>query len=94
MADDMRIALEVIAHKLAGMHEGVRALAHALMEAEVRPTSAPPRTSALPSGPAIAKATSSAHGGPGSARLTCASPACGTGPPPRWWSHGAARRRR
>ena len=41
MADDMRIALEAIARKLAGMHdgdilrEGVRMLAHALMEAEV-----------------------------------------------------------
>ncbi len=41
MADDMRIAFEAIARKLAGMHdgdilrEGVRALAHALMEAEV-----------------------------------------------------------
>ena len=40
MADDMRIALEAIARKLAGMHdgdilrEGVRMLAHALMEAE------------------------------------------------------------
>ena len=41
MADDMRIAFEAIARKLAGMHdgdilrEGVRMLAHALMEAEV-----------------------------------------------------------
>ncbi len=41
MADGMRIALEAIARKLAGMHdgdilrEGVRMLAHALMEAEV-----------------------------------------------------------
>jgi len=41
MADDMRIALEAIARKLSGMHdgdilrEGVRMLAHALMEAEV-----------------------------------------------------------
>ena len=39
MADDMRIAFEAIARKLAGMHdgdilrEGVRMLAHALMEA-------------------------------------------------------------
>ena len=44
MADDMRIAFEAIARKLAGMHdgdilrEGVRMLAHALMEAEVEVT--------------------------------------------------------
>ena len=44
MADDMRGALEAIARQLAGMHdgdilrEGVRMLAHALMEAEVEVT--------------------------------------------------------
>ena len=44
MADDMRIALEAIARTLSGMHdgdilrEGVRMLAHALMEAEAEVT--------------------------------------------------------